>query len=76
MKFTVFLMIGLGLLRLCHAGEIKLDNGDAIQGELKAVHAEHIEWSSELFGTLKIPKNRVVSLQSSMPMKLTARKGG
>jgi putative salt-induced outer membrane protein YdiY len=60
---------------LCFSGQISLDNGDVLQGEISGITANDIIWSSALFGSLTIPKSRVIELVSAIPVKLNARKG-
>jgi putative salt-induced outer membrane protein YdiY len=47
------------------AGELTLDNGDVIHGELVALHENHIVWSSNVFGEIEIPKENIKEVNSS-----------
>ncbi len=61
--------------QLSYAGEVLLDNGDSLQGEIAAIYADRVEWLSPVFGKLNLPKNSIVELISSVPLKLRARDG-
>ncbi|WP_370981317.1 DUF481 domain-containing protein [Agaribacterium sp. ZY112] len=52
-----------------------LDNGDHLEGELSAITAVGIVWASPVFGEITVPKNSVVDLVSSVPMKLRGYDG-
>jgi putative salt-induced outer membrane protein YdiY len=59
--FLVSTLLSLNLV----AGELTLDNGDVIHGELVALHENHIVWSSSLFGEINIPKANIKEVNSS-----------
>lgn len=72
---------GCALLLLClggaasaFAGQVVLDNGDAISGEIHGIEAAAIIWQSETLGEIKLPKLRVARLISSTPLKIRGQR--
>ena len=70
-KLSVFFFSTFTSLTLS-AGEITLKNGDVIHGELKAIEKENVIWSSNTFGEIKLPKDKVVQLTSTSVLPLKA----
>ncbi len=52
------------------AGEIILNNGDWIKGDLAKLEAEVIYWKSENFGELTIDKNKVLQIRTETYVKV------
>jgi len=52
------------------AGEVELHNNDSLKGELFAIHADHILWSTEVIGQIIIPKGSIKAIYSSVPLKV------
>lgn len=68
-------MLCLLLTSVSYAGEILLDNGDTIEGELFSISSDRVVWKSTSLGRLNIPKNRIVDIVSFVPLKIRSRNG-
>ncbi len=74
MKSTYLLPL-LSLLALLSsvpvlADEIRLVNGDRLQGSLVKIEGEQVTWNSDSFGDLTIAKSKVEQVQISAPVKI------
>jgi hypothetical protein len=63
---VVFLLLSLPAF----AGQVVLDNGDIISGELQGIEEEFVIWQADNFGQIRIPKVRVERVSSSTPLKI------
>jgi putative salt-induced outer membrane protein YdiY len=63
-KLFIFLISTLNAWAIS-AGEVTLNNGDKIHGELQAIHKDSIIWLSEVFGVITLPKEKITRLHSS-----------
>ena len=72
----IFLFFGLSLTSAClQAGELVLDNGDRIEGEIQRIEADKVVWISDNLGRVELPKKKIVEMVSSVPLKLQGRRG-
>lgn len=55
------------------AGVLTLANGDRINGELVVVERDHVIWKSETFGDVTIPKDKILSLDTDVDLKIAGR---
>lgn len=70
MKAYFFSLLTLLISSTSFAGEIILNNGDWIKGDLKRLQDDIIYWQSENFGELTIDKNKVLQLRTDTYMKV------
>lgn len=68
------LLLCLGGAPAVFAGQVVLDNGDAISGEIRGIEASAILWHSDTLGEIKLPKLRVARLISSTPLKIRGQR--
>lgn len=55
---------------LALSGQVVLNNGDVIAGELRGIEEDAIIWLSDTFGQIRVPKVQVERLSSSTLMKI------
>lgn len=58
-----------------YAGEIVLQSGDSLQGEIESISVDKLIWQSPVLGKLTIPKDSIVKITSAIPLKMRAREG-
>ena len=76
----LILMLAVLLLAtacLAHGGELRLDNGAVLPGELVSVGATTLVWKADKIGAVTVAKADVLSLQESsrIPVELAPRAG-
>ncbi|PCJ92127.1 MAG: hypothetical protein COA46_06205 [Porticoccaceae bacterium] len=54
------------------AGQITLSNGDVIHGELQTIHKDSLTWSSDIFGEITLPKEKITQFSSSTVLSFKA----
>lgn len=52
------------------AGQVELNNGDKIGGQLKSVHGEEVVWAADKVGDITIKKSDIRDLKLPEPVKL------
>ncbi len=57
-----------------NAGVVTLSNGDEIQGVLKGIYGDAVQWDSPVLGHLSIPKDQIGNLSASELVKIRGTK--
>ena len=70
-----FALPGMMLASVALGGELQLDNGARIPGELKRIEATKVVWSAELIGDISIDKANVVSMHTGTRSDLETAAG-
>lgn len=70
-----FALPGMMLASIALGGELQLDNGARIPGELKRIEATKLVWSADLIGDITIDKANVVSMHTSTRSDLETAAG-
>lgn len=55
------------------AGEVRLTNGDRLAGEIVSISEDSVLWDSATVGKIRIPKDKVLAITSTAPLKLRGR---
>ncbi|MEX2963211.1 DUF481 domain-containing protein [Microbulbifer sp. TYP-18] len=73
-KLTSILALSLSLVSLpVAAGILTLNNGDRIHGQLVLVEREAVVWNSETFGEIRLGKDKILSLDTDVELKIAGR---
>lgn len=68
--FKCWLLLVWGLAGNIQAGDLHLENGDVISGELQGIDADNLIWLSEQLGELQIKRSSVVSMETTTEMEI------
>jgi len=60
---------------LATAGVLTLVNGDRVHGTLVVVDRDQVIWNTDNFGQITVPKNKVLSLDTDMDLKIAGHDG-
>lgn len=55
------------------AGQLLLNNGDTIQGELKGIVGEEVVWQSDLLGEIKVNKKTILGIEAAEKLKIRGK---
>lgn len=69
-------IVALFFMTPAMAGKLWLNNGDKVEGELIAVNAKKLEWSSNMFGPLSVQMKDVKGISLSEPYNIKMGEGG
>lgn len=73
-KITSILLFFAPLVSLsASAGVLTLTNGDRVHGELVLVERAHVVWNSETFGQVTIAKDKILSVDTDVDLKIAGR---
>lgn len=73
-KITSILLFFAPLVSLsASAGILTLTNGDRVHGELVLVERAHVVWNSETFGQVTIAKDKILSVDTDVDLKIAGR---
>ncbi len=65
LAFIVFSAVSLAW-----AGEITLNNGESLRGDIDSVRRDSVQWQTESIGIITIPKDQIANIQSDSKMKV------
>jgi hypothetical protein len=69
-QITCYLFLLFCLAPYTFAGELILNNGDRLEGELVGIEGDNLVWNSVSFGELQVATSRVDSVQTTLAFKL------
>lgn len=67
MRCSIFFLIMLAAV--VDAGELIFHNEDVLKGEVVSIHPSHIVWISDAIGQVNVPKNSILEMSTSRPLK-------